>query len=148
MQCRLLSRWISRCFKRWRYSHKVAKYKSPLKFTPQNIQRYVNHIIGIQSLPILQLKFLDECHFDSKDCLRKKGVGPRGRAMNAVLPFDAGVRYSVTLLTSLDQANGTVVSTPRTDSNDALDFLDFLIDLMKRGYLRAGDILVSHARLC
>lgn len=96
----------------------------------------------MQLLPILKLKFLDECHFDSKELTIKRGVSLRGRAVQGVLPPDWNKRYSLTLLTSLDVATGCVVSNLRTDSNKALDFLQFVADLMNAGHLAAGDIVV------
>jgi hypothetical protein len=55
------------------------------------------------------------------------------------------VAYSVTLLCSLAEPKGIWVSTPRVESNTGLDFLEFLVLIVDRGHVVAGDILVRAA---
>jgi transposase len=46
------------------------------------------------------------------------------------------------VLTSLSLPHGLVCSTPRTSTNTALDFLQFVSELVANKHLVAGDILV------
>jgi transposase len=45
-------------------------------------------------------------------------------------------------MATLQNANGFVISTPRTGSNNSFDFLLFLTVLVSAGQLVAGDVLV------
>jgi hypothetical protein len=56
---------------------------------------------------------------------------------------DPSISYSITILTSLEQPNGLVVSEPRQQSNDRWDFFGTMMDLIADGFLQSGDIVVS-----
>jgi hypothetical protein len=58
---------------------------------------------------------------------------------------DPHVSYSITLMTSLDQPNGMVVSEPRQQSNHRWDFFGTMMDMIVGGFLQSGDIVVSPA---
>jgi hypothetical protein len=73
------ARWIERAFKRWRWSYKNAKYKSPRKYAAANLRYYVQYVTGIVRYPLDRLKFLDEARFDAKSLQRKKGVSRIGQ---------------------------------------------------------------------
>lgn len=66
-------------FKRWRWTYKNAKYRSPLKYTLANRRYYVHYVTGIVRYPLDRIKFLDEARFDAKSLLRKKGVSRAGQ---------------------------------------------------------------------
>lgn len=50
-------------------------------------------------------------------------------------------RFSITACTDLTDPLGFALSEPRTDSNTALDFLDFVIELVEFGTIGPGDYL-------
>ena len=68
-------------------------------------------------------------------------VAERGRQL--IVPWSlSDVSYSVTCCTDLTNPMGFVMSTPRTESNTALDFLEFVIELVQNGTLVAGDFFI------
>ncbi len=62
-------RWVRRVFASWRWSWKVPTVVQLHKFTPQNIERYVNYLVFVAGIPLNRLKFADEIHFVSKGIL-------------------------------------------------------------------------------
>ena len=69
------------------------------------------------------------------------GWAERGRQL--VVPWSGrDVRYSVTCCSDLTNPQGFVVSEPREDSNTALDFCAYVIQLIEDGTLVAGDYFV------
>jgi hypothetical protein len=60
------SRWVARVFESWRWSWKVPTVVQLHKFTPENIQRYINYVIFVAGIPLRRLKFADEIHFVSR----------------------------------------------------------------------------------
>jgi len=50
--------------------------------------------------------------------------------------------YTLTLLTTLRSDTGYHITTPRKGINTSIDFLEDIIELLDRGCLRRGDILV------
>ncbi len=83
--CIFGARWVERAFKRWRWSYKNAKYKSPLKYAAANLRYYVHYVTGIVRYPLDRLKFLDEARFDAKSLQREKGVSRVHRQNGAAL---------------------------------------------------------------
>lgn len=77
-------RWVERVLKSWHWTYKIAKYRSPLKYTVANQQYYVQYVTGIVGYPLDRLKYLDEARFDAKALQRKKGVSPAGQAVVGV----------------------------------------------------------------
>lgn len=72
-----------------------------------------------------------------------RGISEIGRAVRVARgSLHAGDSYSITVLTSLRHPNGFIVSNPRRASNNAVDFLLYLVDLVAEGHLVAGDVLV------
>lgn len=57
---------LSRIFKSWRWSFKKPDRYQYLKYRRENIERYVAYLAGIDDIPWIRLKFLDESKFISK----------------------------------------------------------------------------------
>ncbi|KAG2370676.1 hypothetical protein C9374_014692 [Naegleria lovaniensis] len=74
--------WVSRVLKQLGNSFKNACYKSRLKYTPENITKYIHYVCGmaelLEKVPVYRLKFLDESSFVSRNLYRKRGVAPIG----------------------------------------------------------------------
>lgn len=176
-------RWVERVFKRWGWTSKNVRYKSPLKYSRANLRQYLYFTAGIVIYPWVRLKYLDESRCDAKALQRKKGVSPAGQPVLAVhqragerscvphcvifilhcshscccLPalgnafatltflcvLDPYVSYSVTLLTSLTEPNGIVVSEPIAGSNDRWSSFETIMNFIIHGHLVPGDVLVS-----
>jgi len=115
--------WVRRVFKKWRFTSKNIKWRSPSKFTYSNI--------------------LDEARFERGDLRRQKGfaVAGRGIAMEDRAE-NPKISYTVTLVTDPSHPAGFVVSEPRLESNTAADFLEFVVVLILRGVLVRGDFFI------
>jgi hypothetical protein len=136
-------KWVARVFKSWKYNTKNVKYKNILKFHINNIAYYVIYVTMIRTLPFLRLKYLDEARFVSKKLKRHRGVAAAGRELHGLIdPQDVALSYSVTLLTSLAEPFGIVVTNPTEGANSGVDHLETIADLMDAGHLVAGDVLV------
>ena len=78
------TKWVSRVFKSWRWSWKVPTVVQLHKFTPENIERYVNYVFFAAGIPLHRLKFADEIHFISKGTAQ-----PSPRPLFSVPPFSS-----------------------------------------------------------
>jgi transposase len=84
----------------------------------------------------------NEAHFDWR--LRPRlGYSSRGRRLHTVRRTTTGPRsYSITMITSLTCERGYAISDPRVDTNNAWDFLEFLLHQIVDGRLVEGDTLI------
>lgn len=58
--------WVTRCIARWHFSIKKTYHVQKLKFTEENMLRYVDHIFGAVQLDPTKLKYLDESRFETR----------------------------------------------------------------------------------
>ncbi len=58
--------WLSRMFRRWRWSFKKLNHKHIHKYTPQNIEYYGQYLTYIRTVPMNRIKYLDESSFASR----------------------------------------------------------------------------------
>ena len=58
--------FVSRIFKKWRWSFKKPSYEQLNKYTQENILYYATYQHCIKEIPWYRLKFADESHFNSK----------------------------------------------------------------------------------
>lgn len=70
----------------------------------------------------------------------KYGYAPKGERLVVRNDSDENVTYSVTVTTSL--TGGLAVSTMREGSNSAIDFLNYVLGLIRIGFITNGDILI------
>lgn len=135
--------WIGRVLKSWRWSRKGTEQKAIMKYTAENIAYYGEYIHSIVDVPLVNLKYLDEAHFDWRTLRPRKGYSARGRRVHTVRNTTSGPRsYSVTMMTSLTCERGFAVSDPRVDVNTSWDFLEFVLQQIIDGRLVHGDVLV------
>jgi transposase len=75
---------------------------------------------------------------------RKKGVSFIGRRLRLIRPAGVreGKRYTITVMTSLTEPQGFIMSNPTTQSNTAEFFLATLDGFCRNGYIKGGDVLV------
>jgi len=135
--------YVSRLFKKWRWSYKTPERKQILKYTKENISYYGTYITTAYCIPWDRLKFMDEGHFVSKDLHRKRAIGPKGTRSHTVVQDGLNKSLSLTIMTTLSNPNVPVVcSSPRAESNSEYDFADFVIYCLEYKHLTPGDILV------
>lgn len=89
----------------------------------------------------ISIKYLDECHFDGRDCKIRYARGKKGERVCIPNYTPLNERVSVTLLTSLTD-NIPVYFDIRESSNTQFDFFGFVISAITAGRLIAGDILI------
>lgn len=66
---RVSRKWVSKVLRGWRWSARNIKWRSPLKYTPENIVHYINYLWDIRLLAandVTRIKFLDEVHFSPR----------------------------------------------------------------------------------
>src|SRR5947209_8417365 len=77
------------------------------------------------------------------DLERHRGISARGRRIRvAALGGIGNESYTATLMTSLTNASGFVVSSLQVGGNNALKFLTLFWNLIWAGHLVPGDTLV------
>ncbi len=94
------------------------------------------------TLPLLQLKFLDESHFVATDLRRTKRVGLRGRELCVIDSLPRGSSYSMTLLTSLEHDAAPVLYNLSPQMTNCWSFFDFVLNAIELRYIGFGDLLV------
>jgi len=106
---------------------------------------YQRYLAGFSVLDVSRVKYFDESHFDPADTRRRRGVCPRGQRL--VLPLVGheakADRFTVTLITTPTCITPVWHSKPSKKSNDQWRFLQFIIDSLAAGALRAGDVLIG-----
>ncbi len=58
--------WLSRMFRRWRWSFKKLNHKHVDKYTPRNIAYYGQYLAYIRTVPMNRIKYMDEASFSSR----------------------------------------------------------------------------------
>jgi transposase len=127
----------------WRF--KNVEYKQKLKYTVQNVDRWLNHVRGMPELVkkygMNNIKYLDEVHLVSKDLDKKNGLGQRGKSIVIERWSYLKESYSMTLMTTPNKEI-PIIAEIREGSNTQYDYALFIADCIRGGYLRKGDILL------
>ena len=92
--------WVTRAFRRWKYSRKKVQHVQRRKFTTLNICRYLDHVMAIPHLDPTKLKFLDESRFETRRVRRSHGYSERGRPIYSSTGDDLRESYTVTLVST------------------------------------------------
>jgi len=133
---------LSRTFRRWRWSWKVPTRFNINKYSPDNIERYINYILWIQNKPWLKIKYLDECHFVSRHVHKKLGIGPVGKRITVVKSCHIKENYSLTALSTLSNYPYPLYFDIRQESNTQWDFAKFLTVCIEEQKLVDGGYLI------
>lgn len=159
-------RWVARVFKSWRWSWKVPTVVQLHKFTPENIQRYLNYIVFVAGIPLRRLKFADEIHFVSRgtlspfalppflsspsililhnmlDLSAAKVLGPVGQRVHVLSRHWLNVRVHVTFFTNLGGETFPFAATAIYENNTGETFRDAVFDALDNGVLVDGDYFI------
>lgn len=81
-------------------------------------------------------------HFIHKDSRRRKVFGEVGEPAVCLSSLSIQETYTMTLLTSLSDANRPVICDIRVESNTGVDFANFIHYLVDNQHLLDGDYLV------
>ena len=91
--------WVTRAFKRWRYSRKKVYHVQRRKFTLLNVCRYLDHVMSVPHLDPTKLKYLDESRFETRRVRRSHGYSAVGQRIHSSTGDDHRQSYTVTLVT-------------------------------------------------
>ena len=111
--------WVTRAFKRWRYSRKKVYHIQRRKFTVLNVCRYLDHVMATPHLDPTKLKYLDESRFETRRVRRSHGYSARGRRIYSSAGDDYRQSYTVTLVRSFSLCLSiylSIVVTVHTDT--------------------------------
>lgn len=144
--------YIQQIFRRWRWHAKIPAVKQIQKYSSENINHYLRFVhyfhtnrrytLGIVTIPWEKLKFLDEVHFIPKDNCKRKIFGAIGEPAIMVPNLSIKETYTMTLMTTLSDAQTPVVCDVRTETSSGHDFARFISFLITFGYLSNGDYLI------
>jgi hypothetical protein len=67
----LSRRQFSYVLKKWNFSWKYPGIDESLKFTPENMEHWRQHVLNRKVIPDHRVVYLDECHFNEKSKLRQ-----------------------------------------------------------------------------
>jgi len=118
--------FISRILRSWRWSWKIPVRFHLYKYTKDNIDRYMHWVHWIQDIPWDRLKFLDEAHFIGRKLYRNYCLAPIGQRVVVPKADPLQESYSLTLLISLNKKPYPFIFNIRTESNNQVDFLQFV----------------------
>lgn len=155
--------WNSEEFRRSGWSWKLPHYQQRLKYTITNVYHYLHHVVAVQRLPWIRLKYFDAAHFSSRGALaarlvstlalqlfspillidlrRTRALSPIGQTVSMVDSTlnELGAAKSVTLMTSLDPTAPSHIAYEITDdSHDQVDFFVFVVNQIASGFLKPG----------
>jgi len=133
--------WVRLIFKKFGYSWKLPRYKQIQKFTAENMEYYLAFLFWITKQDVSKFKYMDEVHFGAFDLSRNRVLGRRGEPVCLLRSERIDVRYSASCLVSLTTPDPLYVAL-RQESNNAMDFLKFIVDVVDEGFLEAGDTLI------
>jgi transposase len=144
-QSKVSNATISLYFKQIGWSYHKVEYKQKLKYTSDNLQRYLHHVLVMPDIVkdkgLSSIKYLDEVHFVTKQLQKQKGVGPKSKSIVVKSNCNLSETYSMTLLTNLKQER-PYNACIRSGSNTQFDFGVFICQCIRSEYLGEGDILV------
>jgi hypothetical protein len=132
---------ICSIFNQWGFSYKKVKHKQHLKYTVENVDKYIKHII---SMPLIakqygfnRIKYADEVHFVPRCLEKQKAIGPRGKTIFIKRNTNLNETFSMTLLATPGKEIPFIASP-----NSQYDFVFFLADGIANGYLSERDVLI------
>jgi len=130
-------------FLQWDWSWKIPATEQMAKYTVANLLRRFNYINWIHtSANFRTLKFLDEVHFESKNLLEKKLVGPKSYKTKRISGCSLDERYTATCLLTPQRSQLPLEFVIRKDTNTQWDFYEFISHCVETGALVKGDHLV------
>jgi len=139
---------LCRAMERIGYTRKIATRVSLNKFTPENEELYQTYLGWRAYVNGTSLLFLDECHWEPEDLLRKYVWSPRGESLmipggyaRAADEFPIETRYSVTLCTRISYDGSFLVYAFQRATSTAESYFDFITSRIYP-FIRAGDTLV------
>jgi len=136
--------WISNCFCNLMFYSikKQNQVNHNLKWENKNMIRYANHLAWIKTVDLKKVKFMDESHFDGRGTKIRRGRGLRNTRINYTNYTNLNETISISLLLCIDHYDTPFFVSGRSNSNNQIDFLKFLLDCLENKYLQNGDYLV------
>ena len=135
-------RYVQRLFVSWHWNRKKPVRHQVNKYKIKNILYYYDFLWGVKNIPWLKLKFLDECHFVSKDSYCTYVHCKRGTNVILLNLPRLDQSFSLTFLTNLANVSMPFFVSVRENSNSQWDFVEFITSAILAGSLSPGDFLI------
>jgi hypothetical protein len=123
------------------WTWRVPVHFQVLKYTTQNMQRYILYLLWARQQDWTKLKFMDESHIVSRQLHKRRVLGIKNKRTYLRRQTLHDASASLTIMTSLDPEE-PVVMTYRKESNTQWDFLEFVLYCISIDRLVSGDTLV------
>jgi len=136
---------LRKIFSRWNWTWKKPFHIQINKFSPRNVARYQTYcdwVLNLTAEELVKVKFMDECHFVSKDVWKRYALGQKKERCVVVQKGDFSESFSLSCICSIDSTVPATYYTTRKSSNSQFDWLAFIVEVVTKGYLKEGDILV------
>lgn len=117
---------------------KVPEYKQVHKFTQDNMVLHAGHLFYTNTNDWSRYVFLDEVHFNSRDLRKRRVLGPRNERVHVTTNTSLSMSFSMSAMVRCD---GTFFLSPYRDTNDQYNARDFILESIRCGFLKKGDIL-------
>jgi transposase len=137
-----MRRWVGNVFKRWKLTKKQISWWCENKFTLLNIRYYITYTIEIKQIDPFKIHYEDEAKFEDKDLSMKHGYAFAGQALVQQREQKLGHSYTAFALTDLRSPDGFVLGQFHTGNNNAVDYLEFILECLIAGHIQPGDYLV------
>ena len=135
-------RYVQRLFCAWHWTRKKPVRHQINKYKLKNILYYYDFLWGIKDIPWIKLKFLDECHFVSKDSYCSHVHCRKGTNVILLNTPRLDQSFTLTFLTNLTNVSMPYFVTVRENSNTQWDFVEFVTSAILGGSLTPGDFLI------
>lgn len=140
--------YIWRVIDAWGWSPKTLQRIARRKFSEENIAEWVDYALTVYDMQWIDLCFVDEAHFISRDLLKKRRYAPSGARVYVIDDFPNETRYSVTTFLNLRRSEAPILYEVRDGSNTAEDFLSFMEYAAAQGYILPGQrVMMDNARV-
>jgi len=133
---------VKAIFHKWKWTWKIASHIQVQKYLPQNMERYGQFVTWFCQADWRKVKFLDEVHFSSKNVAKSTAVGPVNQRVIRLNWAPIDTRMSVTAITTPERENKPIEIWAREDSNNAQNFVEFVLYCLEEHILENGDVLV------
>jgi len=135
--------YIRNLLKKHGHTFKKGQILQMQKFTPANIDVYINYIENIHRIDRNTVYFLDEASFQNRKQVNSYGWSARGGRHSIVTHALLGARsINVSIICSANRLKPPVYFEQREESNKAVDHFTFIRSAIAANYFEKFSVLV------
>ncbi|KYQ96792.1 hypothetical protein DLAC_04092 [Tieghemostelium lacteum] len=135
---KIIESYVRDILREMNWCFKVPEYKQVHKFTQDNMVLHAGHLFYTNTNDWSRYVFLDEVHFNSRDLRKRRVLGPRNERVHVTTNTSLSMSFSMSAMVRCD---GTFFLSPYRDTNDQYNARDFILESIRCGFLKKGDIL-------